>query len=619
MPLILEDNFRKTIALTMPFKLLKHRWQKITLIAVLAILGITLIAALFANSYFAPKLADKIKAEVLKSSDSLYRIDIGNTELHILRGTATLYDIRLSVDTVVYNLKKKQGTAPNNLYQMQANRLVVSHMQLLKLYFKKELNIGRITLNAPEVEIGYHSNQPDTAKKDNRTLWQKISKSLKLVNVSEIFLNDVKLKYKDYSGPKVAVSAFKELNLKATNLLIDSATQRDTSRFLFCKDITTELYNYSSKSADGLYSFKIKSMKLSTQTSRLIVTGLNSQPVDHIKFFNTVKDDRFTLRIDSGVFNKFDYQNYRKVQDLDVSKITLYKGFFEVYSNYNGPLKSTDRLVTFPHWAVRHAIKAKLNVDTLDLKNFAVTYRQLNKGPMKTGMIFFNKINARFMNITNKPEKLKKNNIATANVSSYFMGKGKFNLSFIFNLSDAAYNYSYKGHLGPIDMAEANPALMPLSLIKITSGRVKSLDFNIHSTQKTSTGTVSFLYNNLQVDVLRKDYTKKSVITTLANAFILKHDNPDDGGNTPRSAKVAFIRPANFPFFKTVWQTILAGIKPCAGVGKAEEDKFNKQSADDARKEQEDLLKDAKKKKEEEDKKFKEALKKKKEEAKKKG
>jgi hypothetical protein len=364
----------------MAFKLLQHRWQKISLIVVLSLLGLTLIVALFANSYFAPKLADKIKSQVLKSSDSLYRIDIGNTDLHILRGTATLYDIKLSVDTSVYNLKKKQGTAPNNLYELQVKRLVVSHMQLLTLYFKKKLNIGRITLNAPDVIVSYHPNQkPDTAKKDKRTLWQKISKSLELINVGEIYLNDVKLKYKDYTGPKVAVSELRKLNLKATSLLIDSATQKDTSRFLFCKDIRTELYNYSSKSADGLYSFKIKSAKLSTQTARLIVTGLNLQPVDHVLFFNKVKDDRFTLRIDSAVFNKFDYNSYRKTQDLDVSNITLYKGFFEVYSNYNGPLKTTDRLVTFPHWAIRHAVKAKINIDTLDLKRFETVYIQRNK------------------------------------------------------------------------------------------------------------------------------------------------------------------------------------------------------------------------------------------------
>ncbi|RWY49172.1 hypothetical protein [Mucilaginibacter gilvus] len=598
----------------MAFKLLQHRWQKISLIVVLGLLVLTLIVALFANSYFAPKLADKIKNQVLKSSDSLYRIDIGNTELHILKGQATLYDIKLSVDTAVYNLKKKQGTAPNNLYELQVKRLVVSHMQLLTLYFKKKLNIGRITLNAPDVEVSYHPNQePDTAKKDKRTLWQKISKSLELINVGEIYLNDVKLKYKDYTGPKVAVSELKKLNLKATGLLIDSATQKDTSRFLFCKDVTTELYNYTSKSADGLYTFKVKSVKLSTQTARLRLAGVTLTPLPHETFFRKSTDDLFALKLDTIVLNGFDYMNYQKNQDLSVSKMTASKGFFEIYSNPNGPLKTTDRLVTFPNWALRNMVKAKFNVDTLDVKKFNFTYKEVNKGPMKTGMIFFSNINARFLNLTNKKELVQKNNICTADVTSYFMGKGKFNVSFNFNLSDAAYSYSYKGHLGPMDIAEVNPALMPLSLVKGTSGRVKSLDFNVHSTKKTSTGTVSFLYNNLKVDVLRKDYTKKTIITTLANTFILKHDNPDDGSNTPRLAKVAFIRPANFPFFKTVWQTILSGIKPCAGVGKAEEEKFKKQSADEAKKDQEDLLKDAKKKKEAEDKKFKEALKKKKE------
>jgi hypothetical protein len=57
------------------------------------------------------------------------------------------------------------------------------------------------------MQVSYHINHTkDTVVKDRRTLWQKISKSLKLIHVNEIFLNDVKFKYKDYSGEKVAVS-----------------------------------------------------------------------------------------------------------------------------------------------------------------------------------------------------------------------------------------------------------------------------------------------------------------------------------------------------------------------------------------------------------------------------
>jgi hypothetical protein len=591
---------------------LKHRWQKILLICIGALLLLIFIAALCINSFLAPKISSKLKEAVLKVTDSLYHIDFNDLDLNVLKGKAVLYNITFKADTAVYNQMKKRGAAPNSLYELHVKQLVISDAHAFEMYFKKKLDIGKIILHSPEIQISkYADKQSDTTKKDKRTVYQKIEKTFKLVHVGEISFTDISYSQKDFTQPKVAISRLKEMDLKATDLLIDSATQTDTSRLLFCKDITTELKNYSSRSGDGLYTFKVRSAKLSTQTKKLTVRGVDLKPIEHTLFFQKSKSDRFTLKIDSIQLSNFDYMTYRKDQSLDVKRIVMDKGDFEVYSNYNGKIPTTDRLVTFPNWALRHAVKSTFNVNTLDLKHFAVSYKQLNKGPMKTGTVMFNNITARFHNLTNNKELLKKNNIATASLTSYFMGKGKLDLSFTFNLTDATYNYSYKGHLAPMDIAVANPATMPLAMVKIISGRVKSLDFNVHSTQKLSTGTVNLLYNNLNIDVLRKDdekgYSKKSIISTLANAIIIKHDNPDDGKTAPRTAKVIFIRPANFPFFKTIWQTVLNGIKACAGVGEAKE-KDKKEDPDKLKKDKEKLLKKAKENKEDEDKKFKKSL-----------
>ena len=595
----------------MAVKLLKHRWQKILLVVLGILIILILIPALFLNSFLAPKLSGKVKEAVLKGTDSLYTINYSNIDLNVLQGKAVLYDITFKPDTAVYKQMKKRGAAPNNLYELHVKRLYISNAHAFELYFKKKLNIGRITLNSPEILISKYSDKDtDTAKKDKRTLYQKISKSLKLVHVGEILLTDVNYKQMDYTGPKVAVSQLREMDLKATDLLIDSATQTDTSRFLFCKDITTELKNYSSKSGDGLYTFKVKSVKLSTQTKKVTVTGLDLKPADRTVFFQKSKKDRFTLHLENITLNNFDYITYQKSQNIDIKRIVIDKGFFEVFSNYNGRLKTTDRLVTFPHWAIRHAIKATLNIDTLDLKRMNFMYSQLNKTSKKFGHLKFDNINGRFRNLTNRKEDLKKNNLATANITSYFMGKAKLDVHFVFNLNDATYNYAYKGHLAPMNMPDVNPVLMPLSMVKITSGRVSSFDFDVHSTQKLSKGTVSFLYKDLNVDVLRPDYTKKTLITALANTVILKHDNPDDGDKTPRLANVVYIRPANFAFFKTVWHVLLNGIKNCAGIGPAQEKKLSQQTDTDDKKELEKIVKKAVKEKEKEDKKFKEKVKK---------
>jgi hypothetical protein len=593
----------------MALDFLKHRWQRILLVSVTALAALLLLLVLTIDHFLTPKLTDKLKSEVAKGTKGLYHINFSDAKINVLQGNAVLYDITFIPDTGVFNKMKKIGKAPKSLYELRVQRLVIADVHSFKLFFHKELNIGRITLDNPKIQLSKLSDKKESTDKKSQTPYQTISKSLKSIHVGEIDLNGIHLTYKDFTGKKPAVSILKKMNLKATDLLIDSATQNDTARTLLCKDITTELLNFMGKSATGLYTYKVKSIKLSTSTSRLWITGIDVVPLPAPAFFAKSTADRFTLHLDSVHFNHFDYQKYRKWQDLSVARVNTYGGLFEVYSNPNGLLAKTDRLVTFPNWAIRNAIKASVNVDTLDIKHLKVNYKEVNKKPMKTGLIAFTNVNARILNITNKKDLLKKNGICTAAITSYFMGKGKFNLSFTFNLTDPTYNYSYKGHLGPIDMTDANPAVMPLGLVKITSGKVKSLDFAVHSTQKTSTGKVSLLYNNLKFDILRADYTKNSLISLLANTVVVKHDNPDDGNTTPRTANVAFIRPASFPFFKTVWLTVLSGMKACAGVGEAQEQKFKKQMTQGDKKEQEKMLKDAKKKKDQADKDFKEKLK----------
>ena len=594
----------------MAAKIFTSKAQRVIFIVVTTLAVLVLIPVLFINSYLKPILSKKLKESVLQGTDSLYNITFSEAELHVFRGDAALHNIILKPDTAVYQKLKRSGKAPGNLYELHVKGLSVSNIRALKFYFSKKLEIGKITLTAPQINVGkYLDKQTDTTAKDKRTLYQKISKSIKLIRVDQINLDDVLFTYTNYTGKKIATSSLKHMSLKATGLLIDSATQADTSRTLFCKDITARLNNFNWQTANGLYKYKAKSVTLSTQTSRLTATGLVMQPLPSAAFFAKSRDDRFAFNLDTVVLKKFDYQNYHTKGSISVSDLVIGKGFFEVSSNPNGPLQTTDRLVTFPHWAIRN-FKTNIKIDTLRIKNVDVAYKEYHKQSQKTGAVKFNHATGRILNITNNKEALAKNNICKAFISSRFMGVGKFDVSFTFNLNDANYKYNYKGTLGPMDMRAANPAVMPLGMVQITSGTVKSLKFNVGSTQKVSTGQVAFLYNNLKVNVLRKDdekgYSKKSILSLLANSFVLKSDNPDDKGKGPRSASVKFIRPSNFPFFQTVWLTILDGIKSCA-MGKAVEKDAD---VDDKRKAKHKAAKKAKENKEKEDKKFRQKLKK---------
>jgi hypothetical protein len=550
----------------------KRRHHKIITIVLVSAIAVILILAIFINLYWSPILAKKVREVVLTSSNGLYKADFSDAELHVLRGTIDFYNITLTPDSAVYKRLLAAHLAPNNLVTLHVKKMVLSHIHPFALYFEHKLNISTIVLNSPELDVSYQLNHTkDTVMKDNRTVWQKISKSLHSIHIGQIYFNDVKLKYNDYSGHKVEISELKEMNLGATDLLIDSATQTDKKRLLFCKEIIAELNDYKGTNPGGLYDYEIKHLKLSTLTSDLQIEGMILRPANKGKFFVKTRKDRFTVRIDSVDLKHFDYLSYHKYRAVSVSSMIISHGSFDLFKNPNDPgTNRADRIGSFPN-SVLNSMTTTIGIDTLAIKDFNITYSEYNKKSFQTGAITFNNIYGKFFNITNNKAALLRDNLCTADISTRFMNTAELKVHFTFDLTSPNQAYSYKGSLGAMNLQVINPATMPLAMVKITTGTVKSLNFNIQANSNTNKGKVSLLYNNLKVKLLKPDtdmngFKGKVIESLYANIFILKHDNPDVTGGVPRSFIVNYTRPKDSPFFKTIWQTLLTGIKPAIGL-----------------------------------------------------
>lgn len=579
------------------------------------VVGFILILSLIINIYWSPILAKQVRKTVLAGSDSLYTITFSDANLHIMKGEIDIDNIIFKLDTAVYNRRKKNHLAPNNLIELHVKRLILSHIHPFKLYFQHMLDIGQIILKKPEINISYQLNHTkDTTLKDHRTVWQKMSKTLKSIQVGKILLSDVKFRYEDYSGRKLAISELKEMSLNATDLLIDSATQFDRSRTLYCKDIQAELNNYSGQSRNGLYNYKIKALKLSTQTSRLNIEGLELQPVKPDVFFNKTYHDRFNIHLDSLQLDHFDYVAYHKYRILNASALTLHNGDLTITSNPKQSPVKTDRIKSFPHFALQQ-LSASITIDTIHARHVDITYTEFNKRSNKTGTITFNNSSGDIVNVTTNKNSLQKNNICTASIESYFMNGGKLYVLFKFNLTDKDAAFTYKGSVGPMDLKLVNQASMPLALVKLNSGKLKQMNFDINASAKNSHGRVSVLYNDLKVTILKADtnhdrFKHMTIASLFANTLIIKHDNPDDDGEKPRYANVIYERPDTVTFWGSMWQTLFAGIKPCAGVTKQVQENIKVQIAGQKQKKQERIIKKAQRKQRREERRRKRELKK---------
>ncbi|GAA3961760.1 hypothetical protein [Mucilaginibacter dorajii] len=596
----------------MKLKFLKHKWQKLTFNFVLIPVTVIFIIALILNQRLAPILATELREAVLTGSDSLYHADFSKAELHLLEGKVTFYNINMVPDTAIYNKRKLQHLATNNLITLHVKKLILQHVHPFSYYFRHKLRISEIILNEPELNVSYQLNHTqDTVLKDHRTAWQKISKVLHSIQIDHIYLNDVKFKYKDYSGHKLAISTLKEMNISVSDLLIDSLTQTDKSRFSYCKEIVTELNNYSGKTDNGLYDYRIKYLKLSTLTSRLNVVGLQLEPAKSDVFFNKTQSDRVTVAVDSLQLNNFDYLLYHKYRILNASSLQLHNGSVRVSNNPNKSKKDEDEgdaVSTFPNMMVRNT-DANLTIDTIHLKNINVEYAEFNNDSKKTGTVLFNNTSGSFYNVTTNKKAIEKNNITRADLSSYFMNRGHLTAQFLFNLTDKDAAFSYKGSLGPFAANKINQASMALAMVKISSGSVKQFNFDIQANSKVFKGNVSLLYNDLKVSLLKADTAhnqlkKQSLMSIFANLFVIKRNNPDAAGVVPRTTYVVYHRPKDSPFFKTVWRTLLEGIKPAVGLDEKSKRATNQRIEEHNQNKKERQIKKAERKKHREERKL---------------
>lgn len=179
----------------------------------------------------------------------------------------------------------------------------------------------------------------------------------------------------------------------------------------------------------------------------------------------------------------------------------------------------------------------------------------------------------------------------TADLTSYVMGEGKLDVNFKFDLNAKDGAFAYHGALVDMDGKALNRITKPLAMVRINSGHIDKLEFDIDANDRLATGKVNFAYKDLSVALLKKikgenRLVKQGLISFLANALVINSDNPNAQGVLV-TAPISRKRVETASFFNFIWKTLFDGVKYSIGLtpGKEKEikekiDKFEQIKAD---------------------------------------
>ncbi len=559
-------------------KLTRNKWFKRLGLPLIVLLFLTMIIALVINLYFSPVLSNQLKKTVFRLSNGLYKVDFAGSSLHVLAGKIIIDRITLKPDTAVFNGLKKAGKAPNNLYTLSVDRIVFKHIHPFKLYFKKMFDVDEITISQPSVQVIYqevHNHDlPDSGKK---TFYQQIAGTLKSVHVGQVLLDNINLRYQEEINHHIKITHLKEINLKGTDFLIGPASQYDKSRFNFFKDITVRLNNYSGKTANNLYQYQAKSVIFSSAKSNVKIADAVFMPLKTAPAPSRKPDlqhGNFTLETDSININRFDYKAFIGYRELIAADVTVFGRKAAVFYDRTLPKKPVDAAKS-GLYALLKNVHQNIAVKTFHLKDIDLVYEEISAKTKMRGSIVFDKLSGSVNNIVTGDDTLKTGRKLTANLTANLMGYGKLDVDLHFDPADLAGVLYYKGSLGAMNLVNLNPATKPLALIQFTNGIVTKLSFDMQANAQKAAGKVVFLYQDLNVMLLRED--EKNALRKMP--FVLIRDNPRFNDSV-RVANVDFNRPENTSYLGLLWRSVYAGIKESIGLSAEIEHSLRQKAAD---------------------------------------
>lgn len=529
-----------------------------------------------------PIVETKLKEVVHNSTNGLYSLRYDDLDLNIGLGNVTLKNAELIPDSTVYQQMIISKEAPNNRYHIKLKSLKVRRFNLMDVISNKKLNIKSISFEEPNIHLmsEYHTFNDTVSTKPKKTLYENLKDIFTSVNVRDIDVDNIKFKYSKFEEGKESVIDLDKITIKVHDVLVDETSLSDSTRFFYTKMVDVDIPGFEYDLPDGFYKAKFNGLKINTRDQNILMADVAFHPKMSKSAFYKQKNQNITmtvLKFDTLRVEQLDFRALVDYQQTIASKVQLKNGTVDLYSDKRYPKYPIIKVGSSPHQQLLK-MKKLLRLDSVLVDNITITYHEMSGKFFREGSISFNNAKGILTNVTNDSLALKTDKFMRADLRAKIMNAGNIHAKFGFDMLSTNGYHTYSGTLGAMNATAFNRILAPLLNVEIAEGNIKKVAFNMEGTDRRNWGDFRFDYNNLKISLLNKkddngEQSSKKVVSYLINQLLINDSNPDSKG-VYTIGKINYTRVPQHTFFKTVWQSLLEGIKQCAGISKEREAKL---------------------------------------------
>ncbi|MFL5808453.1 MAG: hypothetical protein ACJ749_02970 [Flavisolibacter sp.] len=515
-----------------------------------------------------PKLIKRIQQLVKKGSNGLYNLSIHEIAPDIINSELNVSGFLLSPDTTAWKELRRTQKLPASVFKITAKNVQIKGIGIKDLLEKDKIDLKTIFISNPVIDVYQQSSSP--SEKESGNLYDRLGKQIKHFAVNSITISNGTV---ITHSAENKISRFNDINIHLSDILVDSTTRYDKSRFLFAKEAELSTKNFAKTTPDNMYDIRIASITVSASKKTAIARNISFHPKYSKQEFGKkagFMKERYDLSIPSIELENLDWQSILQDNKIVATDAVLNGAQLGIYLDRSLP-EGKAKVNNFPSQLLMH-LPMKINIARLNAKNVDVIYEEFNPASGQTGRLYAENLNGEVRNITNIESVINKNHTATVTASGILMKGIPASLNFTFDLSRYQTGvFTASLHAKSIEKEIINTVAQPLGMFNIKKGRAEKLEATVRGNVQSASGKVLLLYQDLHITPLEKDnkhpnkLEKRNFTSFLANSLVIKNENPS-GNKDPRRVDGSFTHDPHDSFFNLVWKTTFVGILKTIGA-----------------------------------------------------
>ena len=368
--------------------------------------------------------------------------------------------------------------------------------------------------------------------------------------------------------------AIKQISFKDFNIRIDSlhiVNTPDTSIYRFA-DFAMGLKTLDIQTADSLFHLAVQSFSLSYRNKSIKMNDVAFKPnvsdaiiqsrykYQHTHLAVTLGD----LLLNNVSFDSLIYQQKLFIDELVLNDVTL--------SIFRDNTKPVDKN-RVPLYLGQQIKAISLPILIRQVKITGVNLVNTERKP--DGMLAKANINrgtVTVSNLTNQPS----DRMLEMTADAFIENRARTNLRLAFSYEAPQFNF--RGRIAKFHLPNLNPLIQSYTPAKILKGTADEITFSGTIYRTWSTGTMQFLYHDLEVDLELKNMAKwKSSLLAFAANTAVNEANPVSEDRPARTVSYHADRNMNKGFVNILIKSLLSGLKETMIMSKENRKAYKKE------------------------------------------